>query len=110
MSSPVPVIVVTVRRAVHATMHPPAHPGQPAHPVAHVDPGLGWRVWLFLIVAGFVFAIAYRSSLTRHPYRNCRPCHGSGKHRGTVFTRSFRACDACGGTGRQLRAFAKDPT
>ncbi|MGH3377639.1 MAG: hypothetical protein ACRDS0_03755 [Pseudonocardiaceae bacterium] len=110
MPSPVPAIVVTVHRAAHATMHPSQHPGQPAHPAAHAaDPGLGWRVWLFLFAAGLVFAILYRASITRHPYRNCRTCHGSGKHRGTIFTRSFRACDTCGGSGRRLRAFAKEP-
>jgi hypothetical protein len=102
------VIVLTVHRAAHATMHPPGHPDQP-HPAPHADAGLGWRVWAFLLAAGLVYAIAYRASLTRHPYRNCRTCHGSGKHRGALFTRAFRACDACGGTGRRLRAFAKEP-
>jgi Zn-finger protein len=43
------------------------------------------------------------------PYRPCRKCGESGKHRGTVFTRSFRACTRCGGTGRELRPFAKEP-
>jgi DnaJ-class molecular chaperone len=103
------VIVVTVHhatRAAHATTH---HLQRPDHPAAHADAGISGRVWLFLLVAGFVFAIAYQASLTRHPYRNCTTCRGSGRHRGAIFIRAFRACDACRGTGRQLRAGAKEP-
>jgi hypothetical protein len=95
---------------IHLTSHATAHLGAhlASHPAAH-EGGTSARGVLLLIVGGLVLAAAYRASLRLHPYRNCRSCHGSGKHRGAVFIRSFRACDACGGTGRQLRAFAKDP-
>ncbi|WP_329258714.1 hypothetical protein OG417_21280 [Actinoallomurus sp. NBC_01490] len=95
------MIVFTVHHAARTVTH--------THPAAHADPGTGWRVWFFLFAAGLVFAFAYRASIARHPYRNCRTCHGSGKHRGAVFKSAFRPCDACGGNGRQLRAFAKEP-
>jgi hypothetical protein len=107
-----PVIVLTVHHAahtIHDQMHPPGHTGQPTHPAAHADTGPGGHVWLLLLVAAFIFALAYRASITRHPYRNCPHCDGSGKHRGVLFTRAFRACDHCDGTGRQLRAGAKEP-
>lgn len=63
--------------------------------------------WLVIVVS--VYAAAYSISVRRHPYRPCRQCGESGKHRGTVFTGSFRACTRCGGTGRELRPFAKEP-
>ena len=66
-------------------------------------------VLLWAVVVTICFAVAYRVSIRRHPYRPCRKCGESGKHRGTVFTRSFRACTRCGGTGRELRAFAREP-
>jgi hypothetical protein len=50
-------------------------------------PGLIRGVWLFLLLAGLVYAIAYR---------------------GVIFKSACRACDAFGGTGRRLRAFAKE--
>lgn len=77
--------------------------GPAARPVSPVTVVL----WLAVIAIGF--AVAYRISVRRHPYRPCRKCGESGKHRGTVFTRSFRACGRCGGTGRELRPFAREP-
>lgn len=55
-----------------------------------------------------LLAVAYAVSIRLHPYRPCRRCGESGKHRGTVFRSSFRACYRCGGTGRELRPFARD--
>ena len=66
------------------------------------------KVLLWAAAIAICFAAAYRTSIRRHPYRPCRKCGESGKHRGTVFTRSFRACTRCGGTGRELRAFARE--
>lgn len=63
----------------------------------------------WLIAAGIAYMMAYSISVRRHPYRPCRKCGESGKHRGTVFTGSFRACTRCGGTGRELRPFAREP-
>lgn len=74
--------------------------GHPPSPVAVI-------AWLVIVVS--VYAAAYSISLRRHPYRPCRKCGESGKNRGTVFTGSFRACTRCGGTGRELRPFAKEP-
>jgi hypothetical protein len=79
-----------------------AHPAAPHPPSAAVA-----LLWAVVIAA--VLGAAYSVSIRRHPYRPCRKCGESGKHRGTVFPRSFRACTRCGGTGRELRAFAKEP-
>ena len=64
---------------------------------------------LWAAALALMLGAAYRLSIRRHPYRPCRKCGESGKHRGTVFARSFRACTRCGGTGRELRLFAKEP-
>ena len=78
-----------------------------AHPAARApSPAV---VLLWLAIAAAALAVAYSISIRRHPYRPCRKCGESGKHRGTVFTRSFRACTTCGGTGRELRHFARAP-
>ena len=66
-------------------------------------------VLLWAVVIAAVLGAAYSVSIRRHPYRPCRKCGESGKHRGTMFPRSFRACGRCGGTGRELRPFAKEP-
>jgi hypothetical protein len=66
-------------------------------------------VVLLLAAITIALAVAYSISVRRHPYRPCRKCGESGKHRGTVFTSSFRACGRCGGTGRELRPFARTP-
>ncbi|MBB5085044.1 hypothetical protein AB0K48_00625 [Nonomuraea sp. NPDC055795] len=70
------------------------------------DPTFGW---LFLAGLAALYSVGYTISIRLHPYRNCRRCQGSRKHRGAIFTRSFRACDRCDGTGRELRLFAKHP-
>ncbi len=66
-------------------------------------------VLLLVIALALLLSAAYSMSIRRHPYRRCSKCGESGKHRGTVFTRSFRACTRCGGTGRELRPFAREP-
>jgi hypothetical protein len=78
-------------------------------PAAHHAGGSPARLILLLLLAAVVYAIAHRISLRLHPWRPCRSCGESGKHRGAVFTSSFRACGRCGGTGRELRRFARDP-
>jgi hypothetical protein len=80
-----------------AAARPAPHPPSPA------------VVLLWAAVIAAALGAAYSVSIRRHPYRPCRRCGESGKHRGTVFTRSFRACTRCGGTGRELRPFAKEP-
>ncbi|GII05460.1 hypothetical protein [Planobispora takensis] len=64
--------------------------------------------WLVLISLAALYGAGYAISLRLHPYKACRRCRGSGKHRGWFFTDAFRACDACSGTGRELRRFARD--
>lgn len=59
--------------------------------------------------AGAVYGAGYAISIRLHPWKPCRRCGESGKHRGAVFTGSFRACGRCGGTGRELRRFARLP-
>ena len=72
-------------------------------------PALAAVVLLWAAVITIAPGAAYTVSIRRHPYRPCRKCGEFGKHRGTVFPRSFRACTRCGGTGRELRPFAKEP-
>ena len=78
-----------------------------ARPAPH-PPSLA-VVLLWAVVIAAALGAAYSVSIRRHPYRPCRKCGESGKHRGTMFTRSFRACTRCGGTGCELRPFAKEP-
>ena len=66
-------------------------------------------LWLLLALAALIYGTAYAISIRRHPYRACRRCGGTGKHRGTWFTTAFRACDWCGGAGRERRLFARGP-
>jgi hypothetical protein len=78
-----------------------------AHPAPHPPSATTVVVWA-AVLAG-LYALAYAISIRRHPWRPCRRCGESGKHRGAVFPGSFRACTRCGGTGRELRPFARDP-
>lgn len=63
-------------------------------------------VWALLIAA--VVFVGWRISLVLHPYRHCRKCGGTPRFYGSVATKSFRLCDRCQGTGRELRLGAKD--
>ena len=49
-----------------------------------------------LMATGLLFAgggaACYWLSLHRHPFRVCRACKGTGRHRGTMFRWSHRAC------------------
>jgi hypothetical protein len=80
----------------------------PARAAQHIAASPAQLIVL-LIVAATVSGLAYAISLRLHPWRPCQRCGESGKHRGTVFTRSFRPCGRCGGTGRELRRFARPP-
>jgi hypothetical protein len=75
---------------------------------AHHAGGSPAGLIVLLLAVAVVYAIGHAVSLRLHPWRPCRRCGESGKHRGTVFTRSFRPCPRCGGTGRELRRFARD--
>ncbi|MFI6516971.1 hypothetical protein ACIBF1_15560 [Spirillospora sp. NPDC050679] len=93
-------------------LHPPLpsaltpSPSAPA-PVAEDTSAAGF--WFLLLVFGVIWAIGWRISLRRHPFKACPDCNGTGKHRGTWFSGAFRACDRCGGTAREYRAFARAP-
>lgn len=51
----------------------------------------------------------YRVSLWMHPFRRCRRCAGTGKHRGVIFLRAYRLCRVCGGNGRRPRFGSHPP-
>jgi hypothetical protein len=58
------------------------------------------------LLAALVFAalLAYRFSLKRHPYTDCRHCKGTGVRRSRLFAHSFGYCPDCDGHGLKLRA------
>jgi hypothetical protein len=87
-------------------MHPPA---PAAAAVAHHAGGHGPETIALAAVVGALYGACYAISIRLHPWKPCRRCGESGKHRGTVFTDSFRGCTRCGGTGRELRRFAHRP-
>lgn len=56
-----------------------------------------------LLEIAAVALVCYLISLRLHPWRVCRPCKGSGKHKGSVFSYATRSCTACGGNGKRGR-------
>lgn len=70
-------------------------PGQFAGPHLHLT------LHDILILAGVaVLCLAgYRISLWIHPNRRCRPCGGTGKARGVIFTWARSYCRKCDGDG-----------
>jgi hypothetical protein len=58
-------------------------------------PSLGLTIVVYLVL--WVF------SLDRRPFRTCRKCKGTGRHRGTIFLYAHRQCPECGGSGRHRR-------
>jgi DnaJ-class molecular chaperone len=77
---------------------------------AQIAPHADGAVIVVLILLGaLVYGAVYSVSVRMHPWRPCRRCGESGKHRGSLFSRSFRPCSRCGGTGRELRRFARLP-
>jgi DnaJ-class molecular chaperone len=56
-----------------------------------------------LIIIGVIAVMGYFVSLLLHPWRACRACQGTGRHRGVVYRRSVRGCTSCGGNGRRAR-------
>ena len=93
--SPTPVIAVTAT---------PSPSPAPVHDHDGSDEG---GLWPLLLLALFIWAIAYVISVHLHPLRTCRACHGTGLHRGSVFTDAMRVCRRCGGTRRELRPGAR---
>ena len=60
---------------------------------------------LFVIALGWL--AVYSISVALHPYRRCPECLTTpGRHWGSVFPGSFRACHRCGGRQRIQRAGA----
>jgi DnaJ-class molecular chaperone len=47
--------------------------------------------------------VGYRASLHLHPFRPCRWCNSTGKHRGSIYTFAHRPCGHCSGSGRRPR-------
>ena len=60
-----------------------------------------------LLIGAAVLIVGYLLSLLLHPYTRCSTCKGSPRHYGSIFTRAFRLCSACGGSGRQRRLGAR---
>jgi DnaJ-class molecular chaperone len=56
-----------------------------------------------LILLAVIAVVGYLASLRAHPWRRCRACKGTGRHSGSVFKYSQRACASCGGNGRRAR-------
>lgn len=52
-----------------------------------------------LVGVAVVCLAAYRISLWIHPNRPCRPCGGTGKARGVIFTWARSRCRKCDGDG-----------
>ncbi len=71
-------------------------------------PGPGWGACvnlLFVVAVGWL--TVYSFSVALHPYRRCPDCmRTQGRHWGSVFRSSFRACHRCNGRGRIQRAGA----
>ena len=62
---------------------------------------------LVLAVLGAAWLSCYAVSVAFHPYRRCPDClETPGRHWGSIFTTSFRACHRCNGRGRIQRAGA----
>ncbi|WP_301175414.1 hypothetical protein [Actinomadura geliboluensis] len=78
----------------------------PTTPPAEHDGG-GAGLWVLLLLAVFIWAVAHVISVQLHPLRTCRACRGTGLHRGQVFTGAMRVCRRCGGTRRELRPGAR---
>ncbi len=76
---------------------------------AQVAPHAVAVIVVLILFGALVYGAAYSVSVRWHPWRPCRRCGESGKHRGSLFSRSFRPCPRCGGTGRELRRFARLP-
>lgn len=55
------------------------------------------------IIIVLLIVVGYVGSLVVHPFRICKGCKGTGRHRGTLFTYSHRQCTSCGGQGRHRR-------
>jgi hypothetical protein len=89
---------------------PPHSP--PASPTPTGPPGNGHDsggLIGLLLLGAVLWTAGYAVSIRLHPFKVCRRCEGTGKHRGAWFTNAYRACDRCGGTGRERRLFATDP-
>jgi hypothetical protein len=60
-----------------------------------------------LLVGAVVIGLGYWISLRIHPEARCRTCNGTGRHWGSMYTRSLRGCRSCGGRGRKERLGVK---
>jgi hypothetical protein len=56
-----------------------------------------------LVVVAVAVGALWVGSLLLHPLARCSVCKGQGRHRGSLFPGSFRACRKCGGAGRRER-------
>ena len=61
---------------------------------------------LILVILGLLGYQGWRLSSMLHPYTRCGACKGRGRHRGAVSRHAWRPCHVCGGSGRKQRTGA----
>ncbi|MGD9986712.1 hypothetical protein [Pseudonocardia sp.] len=59
--------------------------------------------WLTIVILLFIAGGGYGLSVLLHPYKHCPTCKGSPRSYGAIYTKSFRLCSRCGGSGRVRR-------
>ena len=50
-----------------------------------------------------IIILGYIGSLWINPWVKCSRCGGGSTKKGFIFSRAYRPCSKCKGTGRQLR-------
>ena len=58
------------------------------------------------IVGLFVLAVVHIGLYAAYPFKTCRTCKGTGKHRAALAL-AYRYCHPCGGSGMRLRTGRK---
>ncbi|WP_143030041.1 hypothetical protein [Pseudonocardia oroxyli] len=61
-----------------------------------------------VVVLVVVLVLGYVVSVFLHPFKVCPSCKGSPRSYGSIYTKSFRNCTRCGGSGRVRRFGAGD--
>lgn len=59
--------------------------------------------WLMIVILLGVLILGYVVSVILHPNKLCPSCKGSPRSYGSIYTKSFRLCSRCGGSGRVRR-------
>ncbi|MFB9741916.1 hypothetical protein ACFFOU_12440 [Pseudonocardia sulfidoxydans] len=59
--------------------------------------------WLTIVVLLLLAGGGYGLSVILHPFKHCPTCKSSPRSYGAIYTKSFRLCSRCGGSGRIRR-------